>query len=475
MERFRELTTREKALKINLNPLWYGSFAEIGAGQEIADHFFKAGGASGTIAKTMSAYDMKFSDAIYGRSRRYVSQDRLMTMLDHEFALLQERLSFRARETCFFALANTIEALNFKKTNRGHGWMGVRYQHEPYGPANDVVMHVVLKDTEAVWQQEAIGIMGVNLLYACLHFPNDTEQFLKTLMEGLSADRIEVDMLRFSGPHFNWVDNRLLSLHLVKNGMTRAAMFGPDGQVLHASEVLYKKNILVLRGRFRPPTLVNLDMLRSGRKEFLEEPDVQEEEMVVVSELTLANLTADGKIDDKDFLDRVDILSSLGQTVMISNYHEYYRLVSYLTQFTRDRKIGIVLGTYSLEQIFQEQYYQDLRGGILEAFGILFGSNVKLYVYPARKDYSQELYTCQSFQIKPELQFLFQYLFASNKIEDLSLINPDLLDITSDDVLAMIRSGRTGWESMVPPEVARAVKAHGLFGYHDPELAQPAS
>ncbi|MEM6805034.1 MAG: TonB-dependent receptor [Bacteroidota bacterium] len=466
METFRELTTREKALKINLNPHWYGSFAEIGAGQETAAHFFKAGGASGTIAKTMSAYDMKFSDAIYGKAKRYVSRERVESMLEHEFSLLQERLTHIEDSTCYFTMANTVETLNFRKTNVGHGWIGVRFQLSPSTPPNNVIMHVVLKDPETIWQQEAIGIIGVNLIYACFHYPHDTDAFLNCLVEGLSVDRVDVDMFSLGGPNFDWVDNRLLSLKLVKNNMTQAAMFGPDGKVMHAAEAMYKKNILMLRGRFRPATLVNLDMLRSSKSQFFDEDGVEEDNSLILAELTLKNLTAEGKIDDDDFLDRVDMLSSMGMVVMVSNFQEYYRLTSYISQFTRGQKIGLALGVYNLEQVFDEQYYSNLRGGILESFGTLFGANIKMYIYPALADYSQELYTCKNFKLpKEELYYLFQYIFSSNKIEDIRDVDPDILHITSDAVLAMIKSGEEGWESMVPPEVEKVIKQQALFGY----------
>ena len=465
MDQFRELTTKEKALAINLNRQWYGTFAEIGAGQPIADQFFKAGGASGTIAKTMSAYDMKFSDAIYGKAGRYVSLERLATMLDHEYQLLPERLSDTAKETNFFALAATVETLNYQKTNRGHGWLGIRFQLRPDTPPNEIILHLMLKDPEAIWQQEAIGIVGVNLIYACYHCATDIDLFLDTLMQSLSNDRLEIDMCSMHGPDFVWVDNRLLSLKLVNKGMTKAAMFGPDRQVIHASEALYKKNILMLRGSFRPPTLVNLDMLESGTQQFFAQKDVDPAHVVVLSELTLKSLKADGKIDEQDFLDRVDILCSLGQTVMISNYQEYYRLVAYLSQFNRKRKIGLVLGIPNLAQIFEEEYYTDLQGGILQAFGILFGTNVKLFVYPTMAEDKQTILSLDNFLLSRKLQPLFLYLFADHKIEEIQVVHPDLLHITSDEVLSQIKAGKTGWEEMVPPEVADAVKSQGLFGY----------
>lgn len=464
------LTTKEKALAINLNPDIYGSFAEIGAGQEIAAHFFRAGGASGTIAKTMSAYDMSFSDAIYGKTSRYVSRERLMTMLHKEYVLLRARLPERTTTTRFFAMADTIETLNFTRSNRGQGWIGVRYQLEPEKEPNDCIMHINLNDSETEWQQEAVGILGVNVLYACF-FAKDSDHFLDILLEQISSRRIEVDMLSFTGPDFESFDNRLLSLKLVKKGMSQVAMFGPDGKNVQPSEILYKKHILMMRGRFRPVTHVNLDMLASGKSQFIQDEEVDAQNVKVIWELTLHNLRADGKIDEQDFLDRVDILCSLGQTVMISNYQEYYKLVSYLSHFVRNKKIGILLGIINLQAIFDEQYYQDMRGGILEAFGILFGANIKIYVYPALHPQNPEgeLYTCAKFQLQPDLFSLFQYLKESGKIEDIIGVDRDILAITSDKVISMIKSQLSGWEEMVPEEVGRAIKKNRLFGYKERE------
>lgn len=466
MDQFRELTTKEKALKINLNRQWYGSFAEIGAGQPIAHHFFKAGGASGTIAKTMSAYDMKFSDAIYGKAGRYVSRNRLERMLDHEYVLLPERLGNRSANSCFFALGSTVETLNYRKTNQGHGWLGIRFQLRPNSDPNEIILHFMLKDSETIWQQEAIGILGVNLIYGVYHYAEDLDLFLKNLIQGLSNDRIEVDMCSIHGPDFEWVDNRLLSLKLVKQGMTNAAMFGPSGHVMHPSDALYKKNILMLRGRFRPVTHVNMDMLRMGTQQFVKETDVDQEKVVVLFELTLNNLREEGKIDEQDFLDRVDILCSMGQTVLISNYQEYYRLVAYLSSFNRKKKIGLIVGIRNLEQIFDEQYYQDLDGGILQAFGILFGSEVKFYIYPALENNQTDIHRLDKIDLSPSLQHLFHYLQSTHKIEPIQERDPNLLHIYSDQVLTMIREGESGWESMVPEQVVQAVKQFKLFGYN---------
>jgi len=465
MEGDKKLTTQEKALRVNLSKDIYGSFAEVGAGQETAANFFKVGGASGTIAKTMSAYDMKFSDAIYGRCERYVSENRLMRMLEHEYQLLPERLPHRIENSRFFAFADTVEALNFERTNQGNGWMGVRFQTKPMGEYNDCVIHVKMHDNDPLQQQVALGILGVNLLYGCM-FIDDPEEFMISLEDGLTTRRIEIDMFRLDGPNLRHVDNRLMALKLVKNGLTKAAMFGPDGHVLQPSEYLYKKNVLVLRGRFRPVTHVNVDMLLTSRRHFLHDQDVDKTKMITLTELTLNDLSADGTIDEKDFLYRADIICSLGQNVLVSNYFEYYRLVDYLSKVSKGYKTGLVMGIYALQKVFDEKTYENLRGGILECFASLFGSNSKLYVYPAlRKD--NTLFTLKDFEaeLPDKLKALFRYLMDNNKLEDIDDANISNLHIISDNVLAMIRKGEAGWEKFVPHKVEEAIKEHGLFDY----------
>jgi hypothetical protein len=446
MDEFRKLTTQEKALRINLSKSIYGSFAEIGAGQEVAANFFKVGGASGTVAKTMSAYDMKFSDSIYGSGGRYVSEDRLNRMLDHEYVLLAERLPHRIEDTRFFAFADTVEVLNYERTNQGHGWMGLRFQLTPQSEPNDCIIHMKLHDNDPLQQQYAIGVVGVNLLYGCM-FMSDADDILMSLLDGLSTRRIEIDLIRLSGPDFRHVDNRLMALKLVKNGFTKAAMFGPNG--------------------FRPPTHVNVDMLLSSRRHFKHEHDVERSKIVLISELTLNDLgSTDGKIDEKDFLHRADILCSLGQNVLISNYFEYYRLVDYLSKITRGKKIGITMGIYALQKVFDEKTYENIRGGILECFASLFGSNVKLYIYPALRA-DNKVFTLKDFEeeLPAHLKPLFRYLMVNNKLEDVSDADIENLHIVSDNVLAMIRKGESGWEKFVPHKVEEAIKSLGLFDY----------
>ncbi|TAF65724.1 MAG: TonB-dependent receptor [Cytophagales bacterium] len=473
----RLLSSREKARIINLNTNAYGSFAEIGAGQEVAAIFFKAGGASQTVAKTMSAYDMTFSNAIYGseESGRYVCEPRVVKMLNHEYKLLEERLGdTKGKEKAFFAFAATVTTINFQKTSQGHGWLGVQFQLKPETQPNQLIVHLNMHDRDVLAQQQVVGTVGANMIYACYHHTDDIENFVNSLMDNLSRENLDIDMVRLQGPDFDHVDNRLLSLYLVENGHTDAAMFAPDGHVVQPSDLLYKKNILALRGRFRPVTNVNMDMLRCGSNDFLAEKDVDPNKVVTIAELTLNDLGfQSGDVDKQDFLDRVDILSSLGVYVMISNYQEYYKLVSYFSQQTKE-KIGIVLGVYNLESIFDEKYYEKLKGGILESFSTLFSRNVKLYVYPAlRQDSPGDLYTCINFRLPHHLEDLYEYLIANQKIDDITDFDYSNLNIFSDKVLEMIRLGKGGWERLVPEKVASAIKEKKLFGYKPAATVTP--
>jgi hypothetical protein len=464
----KSLNTRQKALKLNLDKSVYGSFAEIGAGQDVAGIFFKSGGASGTIAKTMSAYDMRFSDAIYGHSPsgRYVSEDRLLSMLDHEYSLLIERLNdTRGEQTQFFSFANTVVTLNYHKNNDPHGWLGCRFQIEPNGKFHDVVIHVVMFDNDTLLQQQALGVIGVNLIYGCFYYRNNPEMLLISLMDNLSTDRLHIDMVRFDGPKFDDVDSRLMSLRLVKHGFSDVALFGSDGQNIQPSEMLYKKNIAVLRGRFRPLIDVHIDMLDNGVKQFLKDPDVDEKKLLVVTELTLQSLqegTEDDLIDEKDFLDRVDILCSLGQNVLITNFHEYYKLVSYLSKITKE-KIGLLIGYPNLEYIFGEEHYNELPGGILESFATLFSRKVKLFVYPTLR--SDTIMNCMKFTPPMHLIDLYRFLIANDKIEDIYHYNEANLSVQTDNMLDLIKQGETSWEEHVPDEVTEMIKNRCLFGF----------
>jgi len=507
------LTTHRKALRINLDSSKYGTFAEIGAGQEVARVFFQAGGASGTIAKTISAYDMTFSDAIYGKAPRYVSQERLLLMLDHEFELLRERLAeSRGAQTQFFAFADTVSARNFSGTNEQHGWMGVRFQPEPQATPSEIVLHVRMLDKENILQQEALGIVGTNLLYATFYYRSDPQKFIASLLDHLSSKRIEIDMLEFRGPEFAHIDNRLTSLLLVHYGLTNAVMFAPDGSILQPSAVLRKKAILVERGSFRPVTHVNVDMLHCAAAQFIQEPLVKDRDLVVLTEITVHNLIADGQFDSADFLSRVDLLGAIGFTVLISNYSEFYRLTAYFRRYTKEM-IGMAMGITNLLEIFNEKYYEDLEGGILESLGRLFRHSVKLYVYPMLWEPYQKylatgqtctppaaqtpasdapltssppdkraadsteppspsalpaapaLVTARNIQIAPHLRNLYAHLYENHYIECLRGHNPDILHIFSREVLRRIRARDATWETLVPPSVATVIKQRQLFHY----------
>ncbi len=460
--------TESKALAVNLDPRRYGSFAEIGAGQEVVRWFFRVGGAAGTIAKSMSAYDMSVSDAIYGHCDRYVCRQRMEDMLDHEHALNLERLrESRGDTTAFFSFADTVSARNFKGTNDCHGWMGIRFQAHPRDQDSQIIIHVRMLDTENALQQEALGIVGVNLLYGAFFLNHEPDQLIESLLDDLSTRRIEIDMIEFSGIAFRHVDNRVMSLRLVQLGLSNAAMFSASGEVLQPSETLYKKPILVERGSFRPLTHVNVDMLRAAQEKFQREADVEADEVVSLAEITMRNLRANGDVDLRDFLQRVDVLAACGMTVMISDYFEYYRLAAYLSRYTK-KKIAITMGAGSLYELFDEKYYTKLDGGILESFGRMFKNDLKLYIYPLLDRRSDTLTTVQNLEIAPEIRSLYQYLVDKGCIEQLDNHNPKHLSTFSRDVLRQIEAGEAGWTEHVPDEVAEVIQQRGYFGYRRP-------
>jgi hypothetical protein len=459
------VSTHQKALQINLDQTKYGTFAEIGAGQEVSRWFFRVGGASGTIAKSISAYDMQVSDAIYGKCDRYVSRQRLFTMLDHEYPLLLERLGAkRGGTTRFFVFAETVAAQSYQHRDECHGWMGIRFQAQPGGEASQIIIHVRMLDHENLQQQEALGIVGVNLIHGTLYLSDNPVAFLRSLADDLSDGRIEVDMIKFSGAAFAGVDDRLMSLQLVQQGLTQAAMFTANGEVVNAAETLHKKTILVERGSFRPVTKVTLDMMRCAQAQFVQEPGPRGDDLLVVMEMTLKNLASGGQIDHRDFLDRVDILSTLGKTVLVSNYAEFHRLAAYLFRYTKN-KIGIVLGVPTLREVFDEKFYGDLEGGILESFGRLFKNDLKLYVYPELDRANGALITAGNLRVEPHLRHLYAFLLENRFIEALKDFDPGCLPIFSREALAKIQKGDSSWEEMVPPEVARIVKERRLLGY----------
>jgi hypothetical protein len=466
-----DVGTNRKALQINLDGKKYGTFAEIGAGQEVARRFFHVGGAAGTVAKTMSAYDMTFSDAIYGPTDRYVSRVRLNTMLDHEYKLLIERLDAKMGEKReFFVFAETVAARSFKQHNESHGWLGVRFQINPRTAPSQIIIHVRMLDEQNVDQQEALGVIGVNLLYGAFYFHADPERLIASLGENLAPGRMEVDLIKFSGPAYDKIDNRLMALQLVSQGLTEAVMFTAEGETVQPAEVFYKKAILVERGSFRPITHATNDMLSGAREVFLERCGCKKEDLVVLMEMTLENLLAEGELNHADFVARAEILAVLGRTVLISKFGEYYRLAAYLSRYT-NQMIGLVMGVPSLAEIFDEKYYLNLEGGILEALGRMFKGNLKLFVYPMFDEKTGEIITATKLEVAANLRSLYQYLIDNRYIEEITHFHAEYLRIYPPDALAKLQSGDPGWERMVPPEVVRVIKERQFFGYQRPAAA----
>ncbi len=457
--------THQKALAINLDLANYGTIAEIGAGQETARWFFRAGGAAGTIAKAMSAYDMKVSDAIYGSASRYVSRERLESMLDTEYSLVLERLhESRGQCSTFFAFANTVAARSFTHKTNGHGWLGIRFQSKPFEQPSNIILHTGLSGKKHVRDQETLGILGVNLIYGAMHLHHDPEVLLLSLMDQLYPEMLEIDLLEFSGPAFKGVDNRLVALRLVQHKLGDATMFLANGQVTQVSDALWRKAVLIERSRFRPPTKLTIDMLDRAQAAFVEDTGIDPEQLVVLSEMTLNDLTAtdSGEIDAQDFLNRADILCALNKNVLISSYGEYYRLAQYMFRYTK-MPVAIAMGLPSLKQIFNEEYYEDMSGGILESFGRMFKHDLRLYVCPELDSSTGKTIGINDLQVAPHLQHLLQYLIENNYVKPLDTVNEAYLAIFSHDVLDMIRAGERGWELMVHDEVADIIRQRRLF------------
>lgn len=437
------LTPKQKALAINLDPNIYGTFAEIGAGQETVRHFFRAGGSSMTIAKAMSAYDKEYSNAIYGKEvkNRFVTQNRLKKMLKHEVKLIEERLdNSETPDRKFFSYANTVTTINYHKTFKGHGWVGLMFQHEAQAEYSEIIIHIRFKENDATHQQETLGNLGVNLIYGAFNYSDNPRKLINSLYDDLSVDQFEIDMIDFQGPAFKYVDNRLMSLQLVKKGMTEAVIFNSKGEPMLPAETLYKKDVFAVRGSFRPVTLVNTDMFESGLDLFLKDTEESVENTVIIFEITISNLRTLGKIDERDFLDRVDVLAKLGYTVMISNFSEYYRMVEYFYSYNI-RYLGIGMGVNNLLMVFDEEYYNHLPGGIHEAFGKFFKNDMRVYLYPYKDPDTLENLNSENLKVEDNLKELYKYFLLNRRIVDIKNNNPDYSEIYSRDVLAKIAGG----------------------------------
>ncbi len=450
-------TTLDKAQELNLDPGIYGTFAEIGAGQETANWFFRASGSAGMVAKTISAYDMTMSDAIYGKSDRYVSRQRLRQMLDHEYGILIERLApKRGESTSFFSFCNTVRARGYLDTGECHGWLGLRFQLRPGDPPSEIFVHVRLLDETNAEQAEALGIVGVNLIHAAFRHRGHLGRFVNSLAENLRPYRVEIDMLKFHGHGYGFFDNRLCSLALVEAGLTEAAMFQPDGEVVQAAEALYKRPILLLRGSFDPVTRLHLQMMEQARMVFSTSLQPGDEERTIeLCEMTMANLLRGKTVDHVDFIDRCDGLQALGKTVLVSRYAEFHRIAAYLSRST-ERPIGIVLSIGLLNELFKAKWSENLAGGLLESFGRLFKNQVALYVYPWKNRKTGELVDASSFVPPEDSRSLYRYFLETGRVRAVPVGDESLLQFTGRDIKEMISSGDAGWKDYVPAEAHRA-------------------
>lgn len=464
---YQMIKTEQKSLDINLNDPIYGTFAEIGAGQEVARNFFQAGAAAGTIAKTMSAYDKTYSDAIYGTepSGRYVSESRLYKMLDHEWELMEERLKSARPDATFFVFADTVQAINYTRTIKGNGWMGLRFRLNPDGPVNEMVLHVKMLDTNNRLQQEAIGVLGVNMIYACFYYNDDPEKMVKSLVDNIK-DRVSIDLLRIHGGDFNYFDKRLISLYLVKHKLTSVAMFDVNRSSIHASEFLYKESLMVVRGNFRPPTIVTQDVINSSYSQFKEETNQPDDKLNLMMEMTMEYLKGEGtEIDEKDFLERSDMLSALGYKVLLSDCANHEMLINYLNDY-KISNLGLVIGSRELQAIITDKFNQNQDGRLLVSFGELFSQNIRVYAYPSQNPETKEILTADNLIVPEGIKFLYQYLLDSRQVVAVKKYNKNILHIYPSDVLQDIKENKTGWESNVGEALVSLIKNKGLFGYN---------
>lgn len=454
------IPTAEKALHINRDRSKYGTFAEIGAGQEVVRWFFLVGGASGTVAKSMSAYDMTVSDAIYGKSPRYVSRVRLLQMLDHEYALNVERLTPKLESKGhIFAFADTVATKSSRGPSLGHGWMGIRFQATPGSAPSQILIHVNMLDKDVNEQQEALGVVGVNLIYGAFH-EEDPVKLMAGLLDNLTRSRIEVDMIEFTGERYQGFDNRIAALGLLTLNLSDAAMLGPSGEVLQPSDLLFRRPVLIERGKFDPVTLTHLDILRCGESSYFPTVQGAEHEPVVLMEMSTHNLIRSGEVDAADFLARVEVLNAIGKTVLVTDFPEYYGLAEYIRRYTQEH-CAMALSVNHLRELFEEKYYENLDGGILEGLGLLFKRNFTFYIYPIRS--GSEIITAEKFEPTAPLDDIYRYLRRRGYIIDMPSYDPECLSIYASDVARLIQDKNPIWKTMVPPAVIDLIEERRFF------------
>ncbi len=459
------LSTKEKAVKINIESNYYGTVAEIGGGQETARHLFQAGGASNTVAKTVSAYDKLFSDYFYneGQPSRYVAEERLRKMVQYEYDELIKILDKKNQQK-FFAFANTVETINFSKTNQGNGWLGIMAEGSDRYHPNMILIHIKLLEKDTLLQQYTLGTLGINLIHGGLFMGEDPVGILLGLLDNLDTDRVEIDYVYTEGPDMNKVDNRILNLMLVSNNMTPAIMFDKTGRVMQPGEMLYKKNILLTRGYFRPITNLGMKFIEDSLQVFKRDEDYTPDNTIAFCEISLNYLMQGESVDEQDFLHRVDLLNLMGQSVMVSRFQRYFELVRYFGQF-RIIKLRIVMGLPTFDKVLDHTSYTDLRGGILQMMGALFAENVKVYLYPSLNPDTGEIIYPDDAHFPADIRLLWQYLNLTGKILMLKTISSNDTGITTEFITQLIESGDARLAQYVPEGVYQQIKEKGLFGY----------
>ena len=460
------LSIKEKSVHINLDSNYYGSVAEIGGGQETARHLFQAGGASNTVAKTISAYDKSFSDHFYnqGKPSRYVAEDRVKKMVNYEYVEMLTILDGK-NDQKFFAFANTVETLNYTKTNQGNGWLGIAVEGSDRNNPNQIYIHVKLHERDTLLQQYSLGALGVNLIYGALFEWEDPRKVLLSLLDNLDTERVEIDYIFVDGPDLEWVDNRILNLMLVSNNMTPAIMFDEEGNVKQPGDMLYKKNVMLMRGYFRPVNNLVIEFLKESLDIFKRDEDYRPDNTIAFCEISLHNLMNRSKIDEKDFLHRVDLLNMVGQSVMVSNFDRYFELVEYFDQFQMI-KLRLIMGMPTFDGILNKDHYSDLRGGVLEAIGKLFHDNVKLYLFPYVQLKTGKVISPSVDHFKSTDKLLWQYLNENKKIIHLDILSDDLKKNSAENILDMIHCGDESLAKYLPEAVFNHIKEKQLFDYN---------
>jgi hypothetical protein len=375
------LSTHQKALSINLDDEIYGTLAEIGAAQETARWLFRVGGAAGSIAKTMSAYDTTVSDEIYGRAGRYVSRARVEAMLDKEYSLLIERLSSERQTTRFFAFANTISARNFSGTNECHGWIGLRFQTEPGGEPNTVVLHVNMLDDTTLQQQEALGVLGINLIHGAFMDENGPLQGLDRLSDNLGPSCIEVDVADLRGPSFAGIDPARTGMAMIRSGLADVVLFDRLGRQRPPSEIVRKRPMVIKRTSIRYSSVIDSSTFDAAGSKLSSEFAELDKNPLNITEFSINSVHASGGSDADHNLEHLRALIAQDEWVMLTRLRQSYKLTNYLRRYS-NQPVRFVMGVSTFAMLLSEKFYVDSTGGLLEATGKLYANGVRIYVQP---------------------------------------------------------------------------------------------